>query len=173
MDEQNEELKMQIANLLARISMLEVQVAEIDDDMPEQPSLVVGEEAELKWTGICREFFGSVLLTVDLTDPDAILGKYICFHTGISPTKHASGTWPKGLSSGAWSWDTEIRGAPYMAWEVAEAIPGTSPAEYRLVAGKTVGDIRVTIPIPTASYQNIQQGSASENKIVTQYPRTH
>ncbi len=125
------------------------------------------------WSGVCRDFWGTVLLTVDLTDPTAILGRYICFHTGLSPTKHASGVWPKGLSSGAWSWDTAIRGAPYMAWEVAEAIPDADPAEYRLIAGKTIGDVRVTIPIPTAAYQNVQQGSAAENKIVTQYPRTH
>lgn len=37
-----EELKMQVANLIARVSMAEAQIAEMDDDMPEQPEVVFG-----------------------------------------------------------------------------------------------------------------------------------
>lgn len=40
-----EELKMQVANLIARVSMAEAQIAEMDDDMPEQPSASIAEEA--------------------------------------------------------------------------------------------------------------------------------
>ena len=40
-----EELKMQVANLIARVSMAEAQIAEMDDDMPEQPSASIAEES--------------------------------------------------------------------------------------------------------------------------------
>ena len=39
-----EELKMQVANLIARVSMAEAQIAEMDDDMPEQESSITQEQ---------------------------------------------------------------------------------------------------------------------------------
>lgn len=39
-----EELKMQVANLIARVSMAEAQIAEMDDDIPEIKDVVVGDD---------------------------------------------------------------------------------------------------------------------------------
>lgn len=166
-----------IHQLSARINMLEAALASTIDDYPEQDDAAPAG-AETKWDGKAVNFYGGNLLTVDITDPSAILGKYICYHTGLEPTKHASGVWPKGVSSGAWYWDTSVRGSPWMSWEVAEEVPDSSPTEYRLVAGKTCGTIRIPVPIPTEKYQVIQLGagtgaSTTDNGVLANYVRTH
>ena len=136
------------------------------------------------WDGTAVDFYGTNILTVDITDPEAILGKYIVYHTGLSPTKHPSATWPKNISEGPWAWDTEVRGSPWMSWEVGgdevkdENGNSYSPKRYSLAKGKTCGTIRIPVPIPTKAYQVIQLGagtgtSRTDNGILAQYPRTH
>ena len=136
------------------------------------------------WDGTAVDFYGTNILTVDITDPEAILGKYIVYHTGLSPTKHPAATWPKNISEGPWAWDTEVRGSPWMSWEVGgdevkdENGNSYSPKRYSLAKGKTCGTIRIPVPIPTEAYQVIQLGagtgtSTDDNGILAQYPRTH
>lgn len=136
------------------------------------------------WDGTAVDFYGTNILTVDITDPEAILGKYIVYHTGLSPTKHPAATWPKNISEGPWAWDTEVRGSPWMSWEVGgdevkdENGNSYSPKRYSLAKGKTCGTIRIPVPIPTKAYQVIQLGagtgtSTTDNGILAQYPRTH
>ena len=175
-----------ILSLEARVSKIDAQVEAMDDDIGEADVPIVrgGGDASSGWSGIAVNFYGFTLLTVDVTDPEAILGKYICYHTGLSPTKHASGVWPKGASSGAWYWDTTVRGSPWMAWEVGgdEIKDGAgnsyTPKRYALAMGKTVGDIHIPVPIPTAAYKNIQLGagtgtSTTDNGILGNYVRAH
>ena len=136
------------------------------------------------WDGTAVDFYGTNILTVDITDPEAILGKYIVYHTGLSPTKHPSATWPKNISEGPWAWDTEVRGSPWMSWEVGgdevkdENGNSYSPKRYSLAKGKTCGTIRIPVPIPTAAYQVIQLGagtgtSTDDNGVVANYVRAH
>ena len=47
-----EELKMQVANLIARVSMAEAQIAEMDDDIPEPQKRYIAESAASVWSGI-------------------------------------------------------------------------------------------------------------------------
>lgn len=47
-----EELKMQVANLIARVSMAEAQIAEMDDDIPEPHTGAESAEAASVWSGI-------------------------------------------------------------------------------------------------------------------------
>lgn len=45
MDANVEELKLQVANLMARVSMTEAQIAEMDDDMPEQAEAAFSDDS--------------------------------------------------------------------------------------------------------------------------------
>ena len=174
-----------ISQVEADVSVLKAQVEEIDGDYPCMiPGIPGGGGGGVGWDGTAVDFYGTNILTVDITDPEAILGKYIVYHTGLSPTKHPSATWPKNISEGPWAWDTEVRGSPWMSWEVGgdevkdENGNSYSPKRYSLAKGKTCGTIRIPVPIPTKAYQVIQLGagtgtSRTDNGILAQYPRTH
>lgn len=174
-----------ISQVEADVSVLKAQVEEIDGDYPCMiPGIPGGGGGGGGWDGTAVDFYGTNILTVDITDPEAILGKYIVYHTGLSPTKHPAATWPKNISKGPWAWDTEVRGSPWMSWEVGgdevkdENGNSYSPKRYSLAKGKTCGTIRIPVPIPTKAYQVIQLGagtgtSTTDNGILAQYPRTH
>lgn len=140
------------------------------------------------WNGKAVDFYGNQILSLDVTDSAEILGKYIVYHTGLSPTKHALATWPKNVSKGPWAWDMIVRGSPWISWEVGgdevkdEAGNSYSSKRYELAVGKTCGTIHIPVPIATPehrlAYQNIQMGAGSgtskdDNGILAQYPRTH
>ena len=174
-----------ISQVEADVSVLKAQVEEIDGDYPCMiPGIPGGGGGGVGWDGTAVDFYGTNILTVDITDPEAILGKYIVYHTGLSPTKHPAATWPKNISEGPWAWDTEVRGSPWMSWEVGgdevkdENENSYSPKRYSIAKGKTCGTVRIPVPIPTKAYQVIQLGagtgtSTTDNGILAQYPRTH
>ena len=174
-----------ISQVEADVSVLKAQVEEIDGDYPCMiPGIPGGGGGGEGWDGTAVDFYGRKILTVDITDPEAILGKYIVYHTGLSPTKHPAATWPKNISEGRWAWDTEVRGSPWMSWEVGgdevkdENGNSYSPKRYSLAKGKTCGTIRIPVPIPTKAYQVIQLGagtgtSTDDNGVVANYVRAH
>ncbi len=136
------------------------------------------------WNGKAVDFYGNQILSLDVTDSAEILGKYIVYHTGLSPTKHPLATWPKDVSEGRWAWDMVVRGSPWISWEVGgdevkdEAGNSYSPKRYELAVGKTCGTIHIPVPIPDKAYKVIQLGagtgtSTTDNGILAQYPRTH
>ena len=173
-----------ISQVEADVSVLKAQVEEIDGDYPFMIPGIPGNGVGGGWDGTAVDFYGTNILTVDITDPEAILGKYIVYHTGLSPTKHPAATWPKNISEGPWAWDTEVRGSPWMSWEVGgdevkdENGNSYSPKRYSLAKGKTCGTIRIPVPIPTEAYQVIQLGagtgtSTDDNGVVANYVRAH
>ena len=172
-----------IARLEGIVRDLAGRLDDLEDDYPES-EIGNGVGGGGGWDGTAVDFYGTNILTVDITDPEAILGKYIVYHTGLSPTKHPSATWPKNISKGPWAWDTEVRGSPWMSWEVGgdevkdENGNSYSPKRYSLAKGKTCGTIRIPVPIPTAAYQVIQLGagtgtSTDDNGVVANYVRAH
>lgn len=170
-----------IARLEGIVRDLAGRLDDLEDDYPESE---IGNSVGVGWDGTAVDFYGTNILTVDITDPEAILGKYIVYHTGLSPTKHPAATWPKNISEGPWAWDTEVRGSPWMSWEVGgdevkdENGNSYSPKRYSLAKGKTCGTIRIPVPIPTEAYQVIQLGagtgtSTDDNGVVANYVRAH
>jgi hypothetical protein len=183
--DRTEEILNLIRGLRVQLDSVSSRVEEMDDDIPETGGRGIIEDAGSSyWSGVAVDFYGATLITVDLTDPETILGKYFCYHTGLSPTKHADGTWPKGLTAGAWSWCQTVKGSPWMSWEVGgveikdESGDSYTPKRYALISGKTVGDIRITVPIPSSAYQVIQLGagtgtSTTDNGVLANYTRAH
>ena len=179
MDSNLEELKTQVASLSARVAMAEAQIAEMDDDFPEPAAAGIPQEAgdPSKWSGRAYLFYGDGGISpVDVEDDSEILGTHIVCYLGTSTTSSVIA--PSGytrIGSTRFSWHDGVSGAPWISWEVAEVVPDSSPTRYRAISGKTVGDIRVPLPIPASKYMVVQQGSdgSGDNGIVGQYPRTH
>lgn len=138
-----------------------------------------------KWTGVVRDFYGNIIDTVDLSSDTAIMGTHVWFFTGLIANKytpyngqsftvdpnnrlfwkdgeHYSGSWPS-----------------FMIWKVADEVLDESGFSYtpkRYVRSPhTAGDIRIPVPLGTAKFQVVQQGSGSggDNGVVMQFPRTH
>lgn len=174
-----------ISQVEADVSVLKAQVEEIDGDYPCMiPGIPGGGGGGACWNGTAVDFYGDQILALDVTDSANILGKYIVYHTGLSPTKHPEATWPNGISEGPWAWDMIVRGPPWISWEVGgdevKKVNGSSysPKRYELAVGKTCGTIHIPVPIPDEAYKVIQLGagtgtSTTDNGILANYPRTH
>lgn len=184
-----EELKMQVANLIARVTMAEAQIAEMDDDFPEPASAGIQQDAvdSGTWSGIGYDIYEKTLdLSSQIETESNILGTHILYYTGTA-TVGSSDRVPTGGTSinlaFRWCWfdsATALPGSPWIPFEVAEEVKDSggnsySPKKFRLAVGKTVGDIHISIPIPASKYMVVQQGdgSSSEKGLVGQYPRTH
>lgn len=132
------------------------------------------------WSGRASLFYGDGAISIDVADAVNILGTHIACYLGVSSS--SADIVPSGgtqILSTRFSWVDGPQQAPWLTWVVAEEVldGGSSftPKRYALVSGRTVGDIRVPLPIPAHPYMVIQQGSGlwGDNGIVGEHARAH
>jgi hypothetical protein len=130
MDAEIEQLKGEIANLMARISLAEAQIAAMDDDIPE-PDLrnADGGESAATWSGRIMSHDGELIAEWDVTDPENITGEYILYD-GVAQTAEFASE-PDDTS---------------LCWKVANA--PVSPSTIYTLSDETQGDI--VLPVPKA-----------------------